>query len=76
MATTYKTELGDTWDLISLRVYEDEHFMDVLIQANLEHRKTVIFKNGVVLTVPEIDTTTKSDLANLPPWKQLGSDES
>ena len=43
---TYKTEQGDTWDLIALRVYDDEHFMDVLIKANIEHRKTVIFQSG------------------------------
>ena len=72
--STYKTEQGDTWDIIALRVYGDEHFMDTLIKANLEHRKTVIFGHGVVLTVPEIDTTSKEFEANLPPWKRLGSD--
>ena len=38
--STYKTQQGDTWDLIALRVYGDEHFMDVLINANIEQRKT------------------------------------
>lgn len=73
---TYKTEQGDTWDLIALRVYDDEHFMDVLIKANIEHRKTVIFQSGVVLTVPDIDTTSKEYEANLPPWKRQGGDGS
>lgn len=68
--TTYKTQLGDTWDLIALRVYGDEHFMNVLIAANIEHRKTAIFSNGIVLTVPDIDTTSPDFEANLPPWKR------
>lgn len=70
--STYKTQQGDTWDLIALRVYGDEHFMDTLIKANIEHRKTVIFGNGVLLTIPEIDTTSKEYEANFPPWKREG----
>ena len=70
--STYKTQQGDTWDLIALRVYGDEHFMDTLIKANIEHRKTVIFSHSVTLTVPEIDTTDKVYEANLPPWKREG----
>lgn len=43
MATTYVTRQGDAWDVISKRLYGDERFMDELIRANIEHRKTVLF---------------------------------
>lgn len=67
---TVTTKSGETWDMISLRVYGDEHFMSVLMEANMHHRNTVIFSYGVVLNVPDIDTTSPSYEANLPPWKR------
>ena len=36
--TTYVTTSMDTWDIISKKVYGDEHFIDALIAASLEHR--------------------------------------
>lgn len=69
---TYTTTQGDTWDIISKKVYDNELFMDVLIKANISHRKTVIFPYGVVLNVPDIDTTSNEYEANLPVWKRTG----
>jgi len=69
---TYTTIQGDTWDIISKQVYGNELFMDVLIKANINHRKTVIFSAGVVLEVPEIDTTSTEYDVNLPVWKRTG----
>ena len=43
MAKTIKTISGDTWDILSKRTYGDERFMDVLMRANITHRKAVIF---------------------------------
>lgn len=67
---TVKTHQGDTWDILAKKIYGDEHFMTELINANIHFRKTVIFSSGVVLNVPEIDTTSKAYEANLPPWKR------
>lgn len=67
---TYTTKSQDTWDKISKDVYGSELFMDRLIAANLNHRKVVSFSDGVVLNVPEIDTTSSAFEANLPPWKR------
>lgn len=69
---TYTTTQGDTWDIISRKIYGNELFMDVLIKANINHRKTVIFPYGVVLNVPDIDTTSSEYEANLPVWKRTG----
>ena len=68
--TTTITRSGETWDMISKRLYGDEHFMHELISANLFHRKTVIFDYGVVLNVPEINTESTAYDSNLPPWKR------
>lgn len=68
----YITRQGDTWDVMAKRLYGDEHFMDVLIKANVNHRKTVVFSYGVTIEVPEIDTKSKLYHVNLPPWKRNG----
>lgn len=70
MATQYKTQQGDTFDIIALRLFGDETFMDALIKANFEHRKTLIFGSGVVLNVPVINTEAKQTPENLPIWKR------
>ena len=70
---TYKTVSQDTWDIISKRCYGSEMYMDRLLRANIQHRKTVFFPAGVVLNVPDIDTTSVEYEANLPPWKRQGA---
>ncbi len=37
MKTTL-SRMGETWDMVAKRVYGDEHFMDVLIAANISLR--------------------------------------
>lgn len=69
---TYTTIQGDTWDIIAKNVYGNELFMDKLIKANIDYRKIVIFSAGVVLEVPEIDTTSAEYDVNLPVWKRTG----
>ena len=69
MATTI-SQMGETWDMISKRVYGDEHFVDVLVSANIQHRKTAIFQHGTVLNCPDIDTTAAEYDLNIPPWKR------
>ena len=66
----YITRQGDTWDVISKRLYGDERFMDVLIRANINHRKTVVFSYGKRLAAPEINTQSAAYALNLPPWKR------
>lgn len=66
---TYTTVQGDMWDLISYKVYGDVRFMDVLIAANPDYNKVLVFSDGVVLDVPEVELSVVSD--NLPPWKKI-----
>lgn len=70
MATTIITKQGDTWDILSKNAYGNEKFMDTLIRANINHRKTVIFPAGVEIIIPDIDPATLENETNLPPWKR------
>ena len=66
------TRQGDTWDILSKRIYGNELYIDVLLNANINHRKTLIFSAGVSLEAPPIDTTTTiTDNADLPIWKRI-----
>ena len=63
----YVTVQGDTWDLIAYKVYDNEAYMNKLIEANPEHRETVFFSANVRLKVPEIEMPIPT---TLPPWKR------
>lgn len=73
MARTYTTISGDTWDVISHKLFESgSHAID-LIKANRQHRRTIFFQAGTVLNVPEIDTAVEDN--SLPPWKRGAMNE-
>ena len=66
----YRTVQGDTWDIIALRMYPKlggEKLMDRLLEANPEHRSTVIFSADLLLQIPDVDIPVVS---SLPPWKK------
>lgn len=67
MATRYRTISGDTWDLISYRVYGDCKYTDTLINNNTAYADVVVFRAGTILNVPDIELETPSAL---PPWKR------
>lgn len=68
----YQTIDGDTWDLISYKLFGSEFFIHELISLNLQYRDYVIFPSGVKLYVPNISKqdTSKSIKESLPPWKR------
>jgi phage tail protein X len=65
----YTTIQGDTWDIISKKVYGSEKHGDVLLEQNWPERSRVIFPAGIVLGVPDISTETV-DSSDLPPWRR------
>lgn len=66
--SSYTTITGDTWDMVSLRVYGSEQYIKTLIEANATHIKTAVFTGGIVLNVPDLTTAQKVS-SNTPPWK-------
>lgn len=67
MSKEYTTIQGDMWDGIAKKTLGSEYYMTDLIDANPEHRETVIFSAGVPLAIPDVSTPTPQ---NLPPWKR------
>lgn len=63
----YDTVQGDTWDMISLDYYGDEHYSHVLMQANPDYITTLVFDAGIRLLIPTINQTAA---ITLPPWKR------
>lgn len=64
---TYITQQGDTWDLISYRVYDTEIHTDDLFKANLQFADIAVFGAGMVLNIPEI---IEAIPVSVPPWER------
>ena len=63
----YRTKAGDMWDALSFNFYGSCRYTEQLIDANRKHIETFIFKAGVELIIPDVETTTAS---KLPPWRR------
>jgi len=63
----YTTRQGDTFDIIALRLYNDEFQASNLMQANPAYINTVVFPAGVTIKAPVISHSSQS---TLPPWKR------
>ena len=67
----YKTVSGDTWDLISYKIFGSEQYFHQLMRANLNLLAIAIFDSNVPIIVPEIDVSNNNvDKSKLPPWKR------
>lgn len=62
----YNTIQGDTWDVISLKVYGHSLGMHHLIHANLDYIEVGVFSAGIQINVPEDETARV--VVNRPPW--------
>lgn len=67
--TNYRTIQGDTWDAIAYAVYGREYLMPLLLNANPDYARIVVFGAGVVLNAPD---APEDMVSGLPPWKQEG----
>lgn len=67
----YKTVSGDTWDLISYKLYGSEQYFHQLMRANLNLLSIAVFDSNIPIIVPELDTSLNVvDISKLPPWKR------
>ena len=60
--TTYKTILGDTWDLIALKVYGAEKLFPLLMEANPKEIGTLVFSADIVLNIPPVNTELEREI--------------
>jgi phage tail protein X len=67
----YKTVSGDTWDLISYKLYGSEQYFHQLMRANFNLLSIAVFDSNIPIIVPEIDVSNNNvDKSKLPPWKR------
>lgn len=66
----YRTVLGDTWDLISYKVYGSEGYFHDLIRSNLRLIDIAIFDANIPIIIPEITDEENDNDERLPPWKR------
>lgn len=67
MNRTYTTISGDMWDQIAYKQMGSVLYTDKLMKANAEYAAIVVFRAGVVLTIPEVEDRQNTEL---PPWKR------
>ena len=68
MPKTYTARQGEAWDQIAYTLWGEEKRMHLLLEANPQFRRVVLFSGGEVLAVPDADLSPPA--ATLPPWKQ------
>ena len=59
--STYTTIQGDTWDLISFKIFGEEKYMRYLIEANWDLADVLSFSSGVEISIPELPEETDED---------------
>lgn len=64
----YITKEGDTFDALSLAVYNDEKMAHHIITANPDYADVIIFEANMPLRIPIFDNTEPPD--TLPPWRR------
>lgn len=65
---TYSTCAGDTFDMISYKIFGTCNYTDKIIDANRDYIDTFIFPANVELNLPDIEPEIKKSA--LPPWKR------
>lgn len=65
----YTTILGDTWDSIAYKLFDDSKLYNSLLELNEEYSDVIVFKAGVKLKYQEIDSAKKAN-TNVPPWRR------
>lgn len=64
--TKHTPKKYDTWDLLSLRFFENEKYLDSLIYANKELDIDMFLDCNCEIKIPEIK---KESINTLPPWR-------
>ena len=64
----YITAEGDTFDILAFKYYTNEKLSSYIIQANLDYVDTLIFEQGISLSIPILNMTEVPE--SLPPWRK------
>lgn len=66
MEWEYVTKQGDTWDVLALDIYGDEHLSTHIQRVNPAYVNVLFFPAGVTLIIPDTPKTVTAQPA--PPW--------
>lgn len=65
--SSYTTVQGDTWDLISYKIFGEERYMKCLIEANWDYADVLVFTSGIALAIPDVPGDIDTDV---PFWRE------
>lgn len=68
MAKVYTTIQGDTWDLISYKVYGNEKYVGIIMQANFPLLDYTVFPSNIKINIPALPD---EETDNSPEWRSL-----
>lgn len=76
MTSTYITVQGDTWDSIAFKLYNNESYADVLMDANPGKIEWFVFEAGIEIVVPNIAKVEAEKIARtFPEWRRAETAE-
>ena len=64
---TYITVQGDTWDMISFKVYGTSKYIGLLMENNYDLLDIFLFSAGIDVNVPELPEEEENDI---PDWRK------
>ncbi|MBC2855358.1 tail protein X [Cetobacterium sp. 2A] len=59
--SSYITQKGDTWDLISFKVYGSVQYVEELKKANYDFIKLICFPEEVALIIPVVKVSEEGE---------------
>lgn len=66
MAKTYRTNSGDTWDIVAKEVYGSESYASFLMSNNQNLLEYFVFPEDVQLNIVDLP---EEDNSTLPKWR-------
>lgn len=63
----YQSVMGDLWDLVCYKQLGSTRWLEKFINENRDKVATFVFRAGVTLNVPDVNSTR---VASLPPWRK------
>lgn len=64
----YQAVDGDKWDMIALRIYNDEKYATLLMQANPDLTHKRMLAGGDLVLAPELPSSVNAEY--LAPWRR------
>lgn len=64
----YTTVSGDTFDIIAYKLFGNEKYAELLMEANFPLLDYIVFPSGIEMSIPEVED--KGVEVDLPEWRR------